>query len=282
MNFWRFHELFESKFVEFLPEAFQDCFLEASRDGVLGREVKGPEIEEEIFQKIRPWQDRIADLPEYTNSDVQQFRYYEWEGVSAKNLKSVWGVEIPYPHGVFTVSHTAKGEKKAKVWKLKWRLLRKHHRYGPRRGFILCGGGGASGPSHNMGKGIAKKTEKYRKRCKDARQYARFPFVLFLDGRPLPTPGFDYDFSDLQMLFTHSYRWKGRDPDAIVVVGTWGVPRGVEPSKRKELEETTADMVFNPLRLKLQRNRYPRCLNPFLRKWPIRQWSIGEYLLPVD
>ena len=133
-----------------------------------------------------------------------------------------------------------------------------------------------------MGKGIAKKTATYRKRCKIARQYARFPFVLFLDGRSHPTPGFPYDFTDLELVFTHNYKWKDRDPNAVVIVGTWGVPSDVERSKRKELEETTADMVFNPLRLKSQRNQHPQCLNLFLRKWPIRKWSIGEYLLPVD
>ena len=133
-----------------------------------------------------------------------------------------------------------------------------------------------------MSKGVAKKTATYRKRCKADGQCGRFPFVLFLDGRSLPTPGSTYDFSDLQMLFARRYKWKERDPDAIVIVGTWGVPAGVEWSKRKELEETTADMVFNPLRLKRQRNRYPRCLSPFLREWPIRHWSIGEYLVPVD
>ena len=70
-------EIISRKFEKELPKEFQDCFLEGSCDGLVQGESSLRSLVEQILNDIRPWKDRIADLPTYTSEPSIAYRRYE-------------------------------------------------------------------------------------------------------------------------------------------------------------------------------------------------------------
>ena len=259
-----------------LPEIYQDCFLDGECDGLLGREVQGSEVLRGIIDKIRPWKDRIAELPAFNTEEAWHYRQYEsWP---EEALFERYGITIPYAHGSLSVSHTDRNAKQ-RHWRLAWRLLRRHERYGPSVWRCMFGGDGGRPESHNMANGISKKADKHRKRIRKDPELERMPFVIFMDGRAFLGSEGRYEFFELEAALIRDYKWRPGAPDAVVIVGTWGVPRGTDSSVLEERAEHSGDVMFNPCSYGPGRS-YPICLNPLLlNRRMIRLWRVGTHLI---
>ena len=274
----RLEELISRKFDRELPEVFQDCFLEGDYDGLLRQEVPDLYITQSIIEKILPWRNRITELPRFTSEASSAYRSYEQ--FPKEFLDKYYGFSIPYPFGSLTLTHT-ENNKKRWEWTLRWRLLRQHKKYGPRYRRCLFGGAGGNPASYNLAKGINIKAKMYREWIRTEPKLKNYPVVFFMDGRPFLRMSGSYDFSDLDIAFSHEVEWRGDIPSAVVIIGTWGVPRGVPMDQLERLSEHSADMVFYPYPERDSR-KYPVCLNPFLKiREMVRHWSVQRHLVPV-
>ena len=279
MNEKILEELISRKFEEELPEEFQDCFLEGSYDGLVRGVFSPDSTVAQILEDISPWKDRIAELPTYTSELSNVYRTYEM--FSEDFLNEYYGFSIPYPYGTQTV--LSKDEKeKEQQWTLKWRLLRRHERYGPKKRHCMFGRGGGEPASYNLANEINRKAEMYRSKIRTDPELAKYPIVFFMDGRPFLRTVGGYDLSDLDTALSGEIVWKDDIPTAVVVVGTWGVPSGVDIERLEELSDRSADMVFYPNPEQSSR-RYPLCLNPFVsRRDLVRLWSVQRHLIPIE
>lgn len=279
MNVERLEESIEQKFERELPKEFRDCFLEGSHDGLVRGEFSPESIVDRIAKHILPWRERISDLPTYMSTASSAYRRYEQ--FPKEFLDEYYGLSIPYPYGSRTVL-SKDDDGKQFDWNLRWRLLRRHGRYGPRNRWCMFGFGGGEPAAYNLADEINRKADMYRSKVKSTPGLAEYPIVLFMDGRPFFRAAGGYDFSDLDTALSRRIVWKDGIPSAVVVVGTWGVPSGADIERLEDLSERSADVVFYP-KPELPTKPYPLCFNPFLRRRDlVRLWSVQRHLIPVE
>ena len=146
----------------------------------------------------------------------------------------------------------------------------------------MFGRAGGEPAPYNLADAINSKAEEYRSRIQDQPQLRKYPIVFFMDGRPFLRAEGGYDISDLDTALSSRIIWKDDIPTAVVVVGTWGIPSGVDIERLEDLSERSADMVFYP-RPEQSRRAYPVCLNPFVaRRNMVRLWSVQRHLIPIE
>lgn len=271
----RFEELVARRVRRALPEIYKKCHLfldygTEANDSVMPTDVQGPVVIREIVEKLLPWKRRISELPEYPSSEFSMFR--RWERYP-KEFLELYNVSIPYPYGKLVVTD----RKGSSSYTIRWSLLKHRVPHDPPV-FCLAARGGSDPTSYNAAQAIRKKSEQHRGWIKGHPNLECVPLILFLDGRSCLHIGSAGDFNDLDMIFAYHVEWRSNGPDAVILIGTWGVPSGkILPT---EVEEGSGDMIFNPRRR--SEKHYPICLNPFLRKQGmVRLWGIGKSLQPV-
>ena len=127
--------------------------------------------------------------------------------------------------------------------------------------------------------GISKKAVRHRKRIRTHPELARMSFVIFMDGRAYDRAEGRYEFFELEAALINDYKWRPETPDAVVIVGTWGVPPRTDTSVLEKLAEHSGDVMFNPCSYAPGRS-YPICLNPLLlNRRMIRLWRVGTHLI---
>ena len=265
-----FEELVKRRVSQRLPDIFQRCCLSVNygtgaSGPTLPDEVKGPQVDT-IIDKVRPWKDRIDEIAEWASEEPRSYRYCE---EYTEEFLQQEKIIIPYPYGSITVR---KGDES---YTIRWKLLRRHHRYGPRKWRCMATGGGGDATPYNLVRSITKKTKRHGKRSKGDSNVEDIPLVLFMDGRSCLHFGSAGSFFCLDRAFS-DIKWQSKTPHAVVLVGAWGLPVGFPRSK--ELEEKTGDMIVHP-----RHKEYLYCLRPFLRsRVTVRLWSTITNLIPVE
>ena len=277
LNLDHFEGLVSRKVKEKVPEVYEHCCLYLDCNGLLRRQAYGREVKQGIIKELRKWRDRISELPTYSSDESYQYSQYEdW----LDEYLELLGISIPYPYGSLVIPHTSRRTGKETTCTIQWRLLRRHDKYGPHGWRCLRSGGGGVPTANNVAKGIKTKIEQHRDRIKGDLQLDKIPFVVFLDGRSCRNLGRPGDFFDLGVAFIRDAEWHSKTPDAVVLVGLWGVP-SKQYSFSKEAEELSGDMIFNPRKYRSGR-RYPSCFQPFLQRCAmVRLWSVREHLSSV-
>ena len=289
---------FEGDITQYVKKRFrtlyENCIMDGSWDGFLGRGIAADQIRQ-CLEPLKHWVGKEKELP--TNVDLR--KCYGWLGSyesaktyienhpelepgTARLIKSHCPDydEIPsYPYGRFSVSTPAPKQGRPREWHCTWRLLRRDHYHPVSSGFTFIGGGGPGGSWHRIEPTVEKAIKDYKKKLELAEdQYPelpRVPMILFVDGR---TAGHNLDKDDLDLAFARGV-WKGgpskkypKVPLGVVVLGT--LMHGGSQSGR----DMVGDFIHNPY----WGTSFPPVINPLLRTYRLRVWSVVKTLQQVE